>query len=69
MNKKDLIERMTNHLENMCAYHATGDMQLFHYYAGKAEAIRDLLDDFYNWDDDSASEHIKNMWEIMDEHW
>ena len=65
--KNELIEIMTKYLENMCAYHAIGDMKFFHYYAGKADAIRDILEENYNWDERYADEHIKNMWDIMDE--
>lgn len=69
MNKNTIIEKMTKYLENMCAYHATGETQLFHYNAGRADALRDLLEEFYNWDERYADEHIKNMWDIMDENW
>lgn len=69
MNKQQLIDTMTSNLENMCAYHATGNTQLFHYYAGRAEAIADILRDCYLWDEDAATEHIRNMFEIMDENW
>lgn len=67
--KHDLIETMTRYLENMCAYHATGNTQLFHYYAGRADAIREILEDRYYWDERYASEHVKAMWDIMDENW
>lgn len=67
--RKHLYETMEKHLENMCAYHATGNSDLFRYYAGKADACRDLLEEIFNFDERHASEHIKNMWEIMDENW
>lgn len=69
MNKKDLIERMESYLETMCADHATGNMPMFYYHAGKADSIRCILEECYNWDERYASEHIKNMWDIMDENW
>lgn len=69
MNKNELIEKMTHHLENMCAYHATGNTQLFHYNAGRADSIREILEEVYGWDERYADEHIKNMWDIMDENW
>ena len=69
MNKVYLIKEMTSCLENMCAYHATGNNSLFRYYAGKADVFRDLLEEFYNWDERNADEHIRNMWDIMDENW
>ena len=69
MNKNELIEKMTNYLENMCAYHASGDTRLVDYYAGRADAIRDILEKHYFWDERYADEHIKNMWDIMDEGW
>ena len=69
MNKNTLIEKLTKHLENMCAYHAIGDRKLFIYNAGRADSIRELLEEFYNWDERYADEHIKNMWDIMDENW
>ena len=64
-----LYEEMTRYLENMCAYLATGEKDLFRYYAGKADACRDLLEEHYNFDERYASEHIKAMWDIMDENW
>ena len=64
-----MLETMTKYLENMCAYHATGDTKLFYYYAGKADAIRDILEENCNWDARCADEHIKNMWDIMEENW
>lgn len=67
--RKNLYEEMEKNLENMCAYHATGDKDLFIYYAGKANACRDLLEEHFNFDERHASEHIKNMWDIMDENW
>lgn len=67
--KNELIESMEKYLENMCAYLATGNKQLFYYNAGKADAIREILEERYNWDERNASEHIKNMWDIADENW
>lgn len=64
-----LYKDMESHLENMCAYLATGEKNLFRYYAGKADACRELLENLFNFDERYASEHIKNMWEIMDENW
>ena len=65
----DLIRRMTRYLEDACAYHATGEKALFQYCTGRTEAIRELLEDWYDWDESQYSEHIRNMWEITDEEW
>lgn len=67
--RKYLYNTMEKYLENMCAYHATGDQNLFRYYAGKADACRDLLEVLFDFNEHTASEHIKNMWEIMDANW
>lgn len=67
--KTDLIRRMTRYLEDACAYHATGEKELFHYCTGKATAIRDLLEDLFEFDESEYSEHLLNMWEITDEEW
>lgn len=64
-----LIQQMTNYLENMCAYFAVNDRRLARYYAGKADAVRDILVDWYFWDFEEADEHVKNMFDIMDEEW
>lgn len=67
--RHQLYEEMEKHLENMCAYLATGNKQLFHYYAGKADALRDILEEVFNFDERYASNHVKAMWDIMDENW
>ena len=67
--RKHLYTEMEKYLENMCAYHATGNKDLFRYYAGKADACRDILEELFSFDERYASEHIKAMWEIMDENW
>ena len=67
--RDQLYENMESHLENMCAYLATGEKNLFRYYAGKADARRELLENLFKFDERYASKHIKNMWEIMDENW
>lgn len=67
--KNTIIDTMTHDLENTCAYLATGEKDLFRYSAGKADALRELLEEFYNWDERYATEHVKNMWDIIDENW
>ena len=67
--KLDLIRMLTNSLENACAYHATGEKDLFHDHAGKAESLRIVLEDYFDYDSSNYSEHIINMWEIIDEEW
>ena len=67
--KNELIKTMTSHLENMCGELALGNKELFYYYAGKADAIRDILEERYNWSEHEASKHIKDMWDIMDDNW
>ena len=67
--RKYIYEEMTKHLENMCAYHATGNMDLFRYNAGKADGCRKLLEEIFSFDERYADKHVKAMWEIMDENW
>ena len=67
--KLDLFRMLTQALENACAYHATGEKQLFHYSAGKAESLRIILEDYFDFDSSSYSEHIVNMFEIIDSEW
>ena len=69
MMKQELIEIMTKYLENMCAYDATGEKNLFYYNAGKADTIRSILEEQHDWDERYADEHIKAMWDIMDKKW
>lgn len=64
-----IIDTMKNYLENACAYLATGEKQLFYYSAGKADALREHLEKFYSWDERHASEHVKDMWDIIDKNW
>lgn len=66
---KYLVSLMEEHLENMCAYLSTNCRPLFYYYAGKADGIRDILENYFYWDPESANDHIKAMWDIMDENW
>ena len=68
-NKKFIIETLTQELENACAYLAVGDKDLFRYHAGKADGIRDILENCFDWGEYYATEHIKAMWEIVDENW
>ena len=63
MSKFELIARMTDYLEDACAYLATGELKMFYYSAGKANAIEHMLDDEY------MDEHIQNMLDIIDENW
>ena len=69
MSKAELIKRMTEHLENACACLATGDRKMFYYNAGRAEAIKNILDNLFIWDVEYADEHIQNMLDIIDENW
>ena len=67
--KNYLINEMETYLENMCAYLTTNNKELFCYYAGKADAIRIILEEQFNWDVCLANDHIKAMFDIMDENW
>lgn len=67
--RNTIIDTMTHYLENACAYLTTGETQLYHYSAGKADALREHLEEFYGWDERHASEHVKAMWDIIDENW
>lgn len=67
--RKHLYEEMTKYLETMCAYHATGEKDLFRYYAGQADACKELLEEIYTFDERYADEHVKAMWDIVDENW
>ena len=65
--KLDLIRMLTQALENACACHALGEKQWFFYNAGKAESLRIILEDHFDYDSSSYSEHIRNMFDIIDE--
>ena len=67
--RENIYNKMEKNLENMCAYLATGNKDLFRYYAGKADGCRDILEEIFGFDERHATEHIKNMWDIMDENW
>lgn len=67
--KDELIKTMTQQLEEMCTHLTSSDTHLFHYCAGRADALRELLEKYYNWDERYADDHIKAMWDIMDENW
>ena len=67
--RNHIYKKMEDYLENMCAYHATGNKELFRYYAGKADACKDILEEVFSFDEEKASEHIKAMWDIMEENW
>ena len=69
MGKAELIERMTNYLEVACECLTVGDRSMFHYHAGRADAISEILDDLFIWDDEYMDEHIQNMLDIIDENW
>lgn len=69
MSKAELIARMTDYLEDACAYLATGERKMFYYSAGRANAIERMLDDLFIWDDEYMGEHIQNMLDIIDENW
>ena len=45
MSKAELVARMTDYLEDACAYLATGERKMFYYSAGKANAIERMLAD------------------------
>lgn len=64
-----IVEQMECELANATHYLLTENNDLFRYYAGKAEGMRDVLECLYNWDERYATEHIKNMWDIIDENW
>lgn len=67
--RQKIYEEMTKHLEDTCAYLTTGEKDLFKYCAGKADACRTLLKEIYYFDERYADEHVKAMWDIIDENW
>ena len=69
MSKAELIARMTNYLEDACECLTAGDRSMFHYHAGRADAISEILDELFIWDDEYMDEHIQNMLDIIDENW
>ena len=74
MSKAELIARMTNHLEDACDCLTAGDRSMFHYHAGRADAISEILDDLFIWDDEYRDdeyrdEHIQNMLDIIEKNW
>lgn len=64
-----IYEKMTKYLETMCAYLATGNKDLFRCYAGKADACRSILEEYFSFEEEYADEHVKAMWDIMNENW
>lgn len=69
MSKAELIARMTNYLEVSCECLTAGDRSMFHYHAGRADAISEILDELFICDDEYMDEHIQNMLDIIDENW
>ena len=69
MSKEELIARVTNHLEDACEYLTAGDRSMFHYHAGRADAILEILDDLFIRDDEYMDEHIRNMLDFIGENW
>lgn len=69
MSKAELIARMTNYLEAACEWLKVGDRSMFHYNAGRADAIYEILNALFMWDDEYINEHIQNMLDIIDENW
>ena len=67
--QEEAVTWMVAFLENMRVCHSIGDTKRFYYYAGKANALRDILEEYYNWDERYADEHTKAMWDIMDAEW
>ncbi len=61
--------KLTKHLESMCAYLATGEKDLFKYYAGKVDGWKELLEEIFCFDEHHADDHVKAMLVIMDENW
>ncbi len=64
----ELIKRMTNDLETMCLYSDVSS-KLFCYFAGRADVVREILIEEYNWSVKQASDHVKRMFDVMDELW
>lgn len=69
MSKAELIARMKNCLELACECLTAGERSNFHYHAGRADAISEILDELFIWDDEYMDEHIQNMLDIIDENW
>ena len=69
MSQAELIARMTNYLEVACECLRVGDRSMFHYHAGRADAISEILDELFIWDDEYMDEHVQNMLDIIDENW
>ena len=69
MSKEELIVRLTGCLESACACLADGERSNFQYHVGRADAIAEILDELFIWDDEYMDEHIQNMLDIIDENW
>ena len=64
--KKELINRMEEALETAMAFLSLGQKRLFIYYAGQAQSLLELLKDEFGYEETQYTEHIANMWEIID---
>lgn len=64
--KLDLIRRLNRYLEDACAYKATRDKAMFDISSGRADAIRDILEEYFDFYESDYNEHLQNMIEIVE---
>ena len=64
--KIDLIRKLNRYLEDACAYKAIGDKPLFDLSSGRADAIRDILEEYFDFSESNYSEHLLNMIDIVE---
>ena len=62
----DLIRKLNRYLEDACAYKTTREKELFLISSGRADAIRDILEEYFEFYESNYSEHTANMVEIVE---
>ena len=64
--KLDLIRKLNRRLEDACSYKTIGDKALFDISSGRADAIREILEEYFEFYESDYSEHLQNMIEIVE---
>lgn len=68
--RETLIDFMCTALEDALAYFSTHEIQLYHFYCGKAVGFEHVLNQLYGINaEDLHDEHIDAMLAFVEEHW
>lgn len=62
----DLIRKLNRYLEDACAYKTIGEKVLFDISSGRADAVRDILEEYFDFREPNYSEHTLNMIDIVE---